>query len=157
MKRGKSGHFMSSTKHGESERNMNEMLRTFRKEKQTAWRFAVVGASNTIVDFVVFFLLTAAGVPAAAAQVVSYGAGVINSYIWNRRWTFQMRQKVNIGELFRFLVVNGLSLGVSLVVLLVAEPFEPLWFAKGAATMAGMAVNFIGSRCWVFVESTSER
>lgn len=55
MKRGKSGHFMSSTKHGESERNMNEMLRTFRKEKQTAWRFAVVGASNTIVDFVVFF------------------------------------------------------------------------------------------------------
>jgi len=136
---------------------MNESLRIFRKEKQAVWRFGLVGVSNTAVDFAVFFLLTAAGAKAAVAQAVAYGAGVINSYIWNRRWTFQMRQKANIGELFRFLVVNGLSLGVSLVVLLVAEPFEPLWFAKGAATMAGMAVNFIGSRCWVFVESTSER
>ncbi|MGP9074919.1 GtrA family protein [Geobacillus thermodenitrificans subsp. calidus] len=131
---------------------MNEMLRTFRKEKQTAWRFAVVGASNTIVDFVVFFLLTAAGVPAAAAQVVSYGAGVINSYIWNRRWTFQVKRKANIKEVLRFLVVNGLSFGASLAVLLAAERLAPLWLAKLAATIAGMAVNFIGSRYWVFVE-----
>ncbi|MBB6284055.1 GtrA family protein [Geobacillus subterraneus] len=130
---------------------MNESLPTSRKEKQAIWRFATVGVGNTMVDFVVFFLLTAAGVPAAAAQVVSYGAGVANSYVWNRRWTFQMKQKANIGELLRFLAVNGLSLGMSLVVLLAAERLGPLWLAKGAGTVVGMAVNFIGSRCWVFV------
>ncbi|ADU94418.1 GtrA family protein [Geobacillus sp. Y412MC52] len=135
---------------------MNESLHTFRKEKQTVWRFAIVGVSNTAVDFAVFFLLTAAGAPAAAAQVVSYGAGMANSYIWNRLWTFQVKRKANIGELLRFLVVNGLSLGVSLGVLLAGELFTPLWLAKMAATIAGMAVNFIGSRYWVFVEKNEK-
>ncbi|AMQ20831.1 GtrA family protein [Geobacillus sp. JS12] len=132
---------------------MNGSLHTFRKENQTVWRFVVVGVSNTAVDFVVFFLVTAAGAPAAAAQVVSYGAGMANSYIWNRRWTFQVRRKANIKEVLRFLAVNGLSLGASLGVLLAGELFMPLWLAKMAATMAGMAVNFIGSRYWVFAET----
>ncbi|KDE47083.1 membrane protein [Geobacillus sp. CAMR12739] len=136
---------------------MNESLHTFRKEKQTIWRFAVVGVSNTAVDFVVFFLLAAMGVPAAAAQVVSYGAGMANSYIWNRLWTFQVKRKANIGEFLRFLAVNGLSLGASLGVLLAAERLMPLWLAKSVATIAGMAVNFIGSRFWVFVEMEGER
>ncbi|KAF0995368.1 GtrA family protein [Geobacillus sp. TFV-3] len=135
---------------------MNGSLHTFRKEKQTVWRFAIVGAGNTAVDFAVFFLLAAAGVPAAAAQVISYGAGMANSYIWNRRWTFEVKRKANIGEFLRFLVINGLSLGASLVVLLAAERLAPLWLGKGAATIAGMAVNFVGSRCWVFVESTEK-
>ncbi|OKO95431.1 GtrA family protein [Geobacillus proteiniphilus] len=136
---------------------MNESLHTFRKEKQTIWRFAVVGVSNTAVDFVIFFLLAAMGVPAAAAQVVSYGVGMANSYIWNRLWTFQVKRKANIGEFLRFLAVNGLSLGASLGVLLAAERIMPLWLAKSAATIAGMAVNFIGSRFWVFVEMEGER
>ncbi|MFC0298378.1 GtrA family protein [Geobacillus jurassicus] len=133
---------------------MNGSLHTFRKEKQTVWRFAVVGASNTAVDFAVFFLLAAAGVPAAAAQVVSYGAGMANSYIWNRRWTFEVKRKANIGEFLRFLAVNGLSLGASLGVLLVADRFAPLWLAKSVATLVGMAANFAGSRYWVFAEQT---
>lgn len=132
---------------------MNENLHTFRKEKQAVWRFAIVGAGNTAVDFVVFFVLAALSVPAAAAQVVSYGAGMANSYIWNRRWTFEVKRKANIGEFLRFLAVNGLSLGASLAVLLAAERLAPLWLAKMAATMAGMAVNFIGSRIWVFAET----
>ncbi|RXS89926.1 GtrA family protein [Geobacillus sp. PK12] len=136
---------------------MNESLHIFRKEKQAVWRFGLVGVSNTAVDFAVFFLLTAAGAKAAVAQAVAYGAGVANSYVWNRRWTFQMKQRANIGELLRFLAVNGLSLGVSLVVLLAAERLGPLWLAKGAATIMGMAVNFIGSRCWVFAAPRSER
>lgn len=136
---------------------MNGSLHTFRKEKQTIWRFVVVGVSNTAVDFVIFFLLAAMGVPAAAAQVVSYGVGMANSYIWNRLWTFQVKRKANIGEFLRFLAVNGLSLGASLGVLLAAERIMPLWLAKSAATIAGMAVNFIGSRFWVFVEMEGER
>ena len=139
-------------KRGESERNMNESLRIFRKEKQAVWRFGLVGVSNTAVDFAVFFLLTAAGAKAAVAQAIAYGAGMANSYIWNRRWTFQVKRKANIKEVLRFLVVNGLSFGASLAVLLAAERFASLWLAKLSATIAGMAVNFIGSRYWVFVE-----
>ncbi|AGT32362.1 membrane protein [Geobacillus genomosp. 3] len=132
---------------------MNENLHTFRKEKQAVWRFAVVGVGNTAIDFVVFFVLAALSVPAAAAQMASYGAGMANSYIWNRRWTFEVKRKANIGEFLRFLAVNGLSLGASLAVLLAAERLAPLWLTKMAATMAGMAVNFVGSRVWVFAET----
>ena len=59
----------------------------------TLARFGTVGAGNTLIDFVVFFLLTSLRVPYLAAQLFSYSAGVANSYIWNRTWTFQVKEK----------------------------------------------------------------
>ena len=60
--------------------------------KNTIWqflKFSVVGVTNTVVGFVVFYLLTRRGVNYIIAQVISYTAGILNSYIWNSFWTFR--------------------------------------------------------------------
>ncbi|RAK19883.1 putative flippase GtrA [Anoxybacillus vitaminiphilus] len=125
------------------------------KEKiSSLFRFCTVGVGNTLVDFGVFFLLTSIGVPYLLAQGGSYTAGMINSYIWNRVWTFQMKQKATIQEFFRFMISNLFSLGVTFFVLYVCQQILgwPLLISKMIATVGGMMMNFIGSRLWVFQE-----
>ena len=60
--------------------------------KKTVWqfiKFSAVGVTNTLVDFIVFWLLTHAGMNYMLSQVFSYSAGILNSYIWNSKWTFK--------------------------------------------------------------------
>lgn len=118
-------------------------------------RFCTVGLANTAVDFSVFIILTLGGVPYLLAQVISYSAGTANSFFLNRKWTFQVAGKTNIMEVVRFVVVNGLSLLMSSGMLFVLHHLYEgdLWLSKAAATAASVALNYIGSRTWVFVEN----
>lgn len=122
-------------------------------------RFCTVGVANTAVDFTAFFLLNLAGVPYLLAQVLSYSAGVANSYFFNRKWTFRVAGKANLQEAASFIVVNGFSLLVSSSLFAALHDINHLhlWLCKLAATGGGIIVNFIGSRLWVFAESQKTR
>lgn len=115
-------------------------------------RFCMVGLANTAVDFSIFFLLNRAGVAYIIAQIFSYSAGVANSFLLNRRWTFGIKNRTNIGEVARFIIVNSLSLIVSAGLLFILHNIghAELWLSKAAATAASLALNFAGSRILVF-------
>ena len=119
----------------------------------TLARFGTVGAGNTLIDFVVFFLLTSLHIPYLAAQLFSYSAGVANSYIWNRTWTFQVKEKAHGAEIIRFIMINLTAAGATFVLLYIFQKAGlSLFVSKMSATVAGMAINFIGNRLWVFQE-----
>ncbi|MCI4127953.1 GtrA family protein [Bacillus haynesii] len=119
----------------------------------TLVRFGTVGAGNTLVDFVVFFLLTSLHIPYLSAQLFSYSAGVANSYIWNRTWTFQVKEKAHGAEIIRFIMINLAAAGATFVLLYFLQKAGlSLFVSKMSATVAGMAINFIGNRLWVFQE-----
>lgn len=114
-------------------------------------RFGIVGGINTAVDFGVFFLSIATGVPRVGAQVLGYTAGVINSFVWNKHFTFQDNEKTSIGKVLRFLIVNLFSLGVSSG----AIYYLPLvgiavGIAKVIVTILTLVINFVGYRLFVF-------
>lgn len=133
-------------------------------------KFALVGVLNTVVDFLVFQLLNLTLGWTYLAQVIGYSAGVLNSYFWNSRWTFRKEHQRSAREAAAFVVVNLVSLGVSLGVLwLCRNPFGitdawvagwiPAWlggFVKGdtiaklIATPCAILVNFIGNKLFVF-------
>ncbi|MBX5465437.1 MAG: GtrA family protein, partial [Clostridia bacterium] len=88
----------------------------------------MVGISNTLVDFLVFNLLLRAAaalgwagpagraVPAALAaafNAVSFSLALLNSYFWNRSWTWR-DSRPHFG---RFVLVSLASAGVSTLVL----------------------------------------
>lgn len=82
-------------------------------------RFGVVGIANTAVDYVVFNVLAfVLGTPVALANVISYSAGIANSWYWNRRWTFRDRPagaaRIAVPA---FIAINlvGLALNTSIV------------------------------------------
>lgn len=118
-------------------------------------RFCIVGLANTAIDFSTFFLLNMAGLPYLIAQAAAYSTGVVNSFFLNRRWTFKMTGKAKGAEAVKFIIVNSISLLASsqLIYVFYDMYHTNLWLAKAAATAGGIAVNFAGSRLWVFVDN----
>jgi putative flippase GtrA len=114
-------------------------------------KFALVGLLNTGVDVAIFFLLTWAGSPYVAAQVVSYSCGAANSYLLNKIWTFRS-SGLSYAEVVRFTVVNLVSLGISILVLTLLHDTFGLELAasKGGATVCALVANFLGNKLWVF-------
>lgn len=116
-------------------------------------RFCVTGGLNTLVDFVVFFLLTSSlNWPVIPSQVLSYSAGILNSYCINRRWTFQTRNRFFSREMLLFIGVNLAVLGVSVLSMWVLTSRIGLGvlLSKLCTTALTMVLGFILNRLVVF-------
>ena len=116
-------------------------------------KFALVGMLNTGVDFAVFIVLVyGLGIAALGAQIASYLCGVANSYWLNRRWTFRAPGRGGWREMLRFLALNGASFAAATAVLLMLKQGLgwPSYAAKIVSILFSTAVNYAGSRYWVF-------
>jgi putative flippase GtrA len=114
-------------------------------------KFGSVGIINTLVDLAIFTLLTALGVTALPAQVVSYSGGVVNSYYMNTRWTFHKETRTP-GQALRYVAVNLATLAITTVLLLILHTYTPfaLLECKLIATVVSVGMNYMGSRYWAF-------
>ena len=142
-------------------------------------KFALVGASNTIVDMIVQIVLgfvilkftqESWGVT-YAVKGVGYACGILNSYILNTRWTFKKEHTKSKREKIGFVAVNLIVLVVSLLLtrLLFANVLKldawwdglalPEWmyklvtgqrFCSLLATIICIPLNFILNKLFVF-------
>ncbi|MCM3127127.1 GtrA family protein [Paenibacillus sp. MER 78] len=122
------------------------------KTSMQALKFLMVGVLNTSIDLAIFFVLSIAGLPILLAQCLSYSCGLVNSYLINRKWTFQRAEKQSMQELLKFIGLNILTLGVVSLLLLELQSLgnQSLTISKVIATTAGILINYLGSRYWVF-------
>lgn len=130
------------------------MEKLFRGDFKKFLKFGLTGGLNTVIDFAVYtVLLSVFGVNLYAAQVAGYACGTLNSYIVNRSWTFQSKNKFLSGELIRFILVNLITLGISLVLMYSLQLFFPGMnkiILKLPVVAATIVVNFVLSKLWVF-------
>jgi len=118
-----------------------------------ALKFLIVGVSNTLLDASLYFLLTrwlGLSTRRTLAKAISYSAGVLNSFYWNRTWTF--KTQASLGALLTFGWVNliglGLNAGVMALCLDVFQIHEGL--ALASATGVAFIWNFAASKSLVF-------
>lgn len=52
-------------------------------------KFGLVGLSNTLLTYVVYAILVTLGLHYQLSNVISYAAGIFNSYYWNNKYVFQ--------------------------------------------------------------------
>ncbi|MDQ6824026.1 MAG: GtrA family protein [Candidatus Eremiobacteraeota bacterium] len=117
-------------------------------------KFGVVGASGTVVNFVIYHLLLHLSVSLWLAYAIGFILGGVNNYWWNRRWTFRS-QGHPWKELGQFITVSAIALGISEIVIVFAEKHLPVMpFRNSAAwliaTVFGMGWNFFGNKFWTF-------
>lgn len=131
-----------------------------------AAKFVLVGVLNTFVDLGVLNILIlittiSSGFAFSVFKGISFIVAVINSYFWNKSWTFKRKTSADPKKEFsQFFVVSligfGINVGVaSLVVNLIGPQFglsEKIWANVGAiiATFSGMTWNFLGYKFVVF-------
>ncbi|MBI4992066.1 MAG: GtrA family protein [Candidatus Harrisonbacteria bacterium] len=128
-------------------------------------KFAIVGGLNFTIDLAVLnFLIFLSGISVGyfytAFKATSFVLAVINSYFWNKYWTFHVEGAPQAVEFTKFIAVNLIGFGInvsvaSAVVNLVGAPpgiSETIWANVGAVTASVTALfwNFIGMKFVVF-------
>ena len=129
-------------------------------------KFGLIGVTNTVVDLGIYNLFiymsdVSSGYMIAVFKSFSVLAAIVNSYIWNKFWSFEKRGVRNIREEFtQFLMVSlvGLLLNVSITAFVVNIIGAPAGFAdKTWANVGGLTAsilvltwNFVGYKFFVF-------
>ncbi|GKX67781.1 sugar translocase [Clostridium sp. TW13] len=115
-------------------------------------KFGLVGILNTGITMVVYNILIFFGVNYIVANAIGYVAGVANSYIWNKNWVFNAKDKKDNSLIFKFIVVNVISFAVNSGVLILCENYitKNKTIAQLPAIIMGMAVNYILNKIWTF-------
>lgn len=138
-------------------------------------KFCIVGCLNFGISYSVFFLsyryfpfsklpgtfpdvivntFRVSGIfsiDAAIANVIGYAAGMANSFLWNKLWTFRALQETH-RQAGRFILTNiGCLLLSTAAVFICVDikhwPYNQVWIS----TMVLVTViNFIASKYWVF-------
>ena len=120
-------------------------------------RFGLVGAVGFLIDTGVLYLLVyGAGIGLLAGRVGSFLAAATFTWWGNRTVTFRRQSSSNrLAEWGRFLMVNSVGALVNYgtyAVLVITQPLfaaHPV-LAVGAGSLAGLGVNFAGSKLLVF-------
>ncbi len=137
-------------------------------------KFGAIGIMNTLIDYLLFALFfSICNFDKSLAQVFATLIAMTNSYLLNRYFTFGKKGSVKVGEMWKFIIVNLVSMGVTIILLslfydvlhlerlanhllgAVSVPFKltgdlAVIFCKILATPFSLAVNFLGNRLWVF-------
>lgn len=129
-------------------------------------KFGLIGIANTVVDLGIYNLFiylsdVSSGYLIVVFKSFSVLAAIVNSYVWNKFWSFEKKEVHNVGEEFtQFLMVSlvGLLLNVGItafVVNVIGAPegvADKTWANVGGLTASILVLtwNFIGYKFFVF-------
>ena len=121
-----------------------------------AVKFGAVGILNTAIDLGLYFVLTrwlGLGALPILAKSISYSTGILNSFLWNKFWTFQSRAGT-WATLFPFILTNlvGLGINTGMLQLCLKTLHLPELVALGLATLTTLFWNFVISKFVIFKE-----
>jgi putative flippase GtrA len=130
-------------------------------------RFGIVGVLNTIVDIIALNILLWR-FPTHDANLllfynsIAYMLGALNSFGFNKYWTFKHKHAITGSEIIRFAIVNiigilcndGIIWSVASILHTVIAN-HTLWAnaSKGCAIIGTTSVSYLGMRLWVFSRS----
>ncbi|MGM5485384.1 MAG: glycosyltransferase [Nanobdellota archaeon] len=118
-------------------------------------KFALVGASGTLVNFGLLIGLTElAGLYYLLSSVIAVEASIISNFLLNNFWTWRSGKHRNrfMVRLFRFNLVSLIALLLNVSVLFFLTEYLSMWYvlANVFGILAGMIVNFTINDRWTF-------
>lgn len=117
-------------------------------------RYCVVGLINTLVTLgVIFVCMKLFKISYVYSNAIGYIAGVINSYVLNKLWTFNSSNSV-AKEFVRFVAVFIICYGIQLVVLLLMTELLDLQveLSQVIAIFVYTLINFLANKYFVYTE-----
>lgn len=113
-------------------------------------KFLVTGGSATLIDFCIYFILNKF-INISIAKFISMLVSCTFSFLINKGWTFQIKEKTNKAYVIKYAITQGINISVNVA----TNHF--VFYATGKklvayviATATGMTVNFLLQRFFVF-------
>ncbi len=121
-------------------------------------KFGCVGASNTVLHYIVYLLLALMGLQYMIANFVAFTISVINSFYWNNRYVFKDDGRVKRSWIFTF-IKTYVSYGVTGIVLnsIMLHIEIDIWgISKLIAPIMNLLItiplNFVINKFWAYKE-----
>lgn len=120
--------------------------------------FGAISVATTLLDFGIFnaILFAQDDFPTVSANTIGYGAGILASYVLNKRLTFQGGGRENRSHEFAlFVAINLVGLALNNLAVGAAEAFysDAALVLNGAKLAAGVAtwvLKFVAFERWVY-------
>ena len=123
-------------------------------------KFGIVGFVSFTIDAGIYLLLTRAlGVFYIYAKVTSFCIAATNSYILNRRWTFQSRNPDRLRQFAQFLVVASTGAGMNAGIMYLLHGRLGIHDMHAFLVAVGVVMfwNFLVNRAWTFRHHPDEQ
>lgn len=119
-------------------------------------RYAIVGLVSNAIAYVIYILLTKLGLEPKLAMSLLYGVGVLQTFVFNKRWTFGHRG-ARRAVFFRYCMAYGVGYVINLLVLLVFVDQHGYSheIVQGVMILALAVMLFLLQKYWVFQSSES--
>lgn len=137
-----------------SEQEIQEILDKVEKTVRQAIKYGIVGVSNTLITaLVIWVMMKGLHCSDVLSNVVGYIAGVVNSFIWNKQWTFQS-QAGWVKSAVRFGLVFGICYFLQLGCLFLLNAWLPIdpYYNQLIAMAFYTVINFIFNKVYTFKE-----
>jgi putative flippase GtrA len=114
-------------------------------------RYAVVGLASNGFGYFLYLLLTQLGLGPKTAMSLLYIVGVVQTFIFNKRWTFK-NKNADHSIFLRYCMSYGLGYIINLIVLfiLVDRQGYPHQIIQGAMILMLAIMLFLLQKFWVF-------
>ncbi len=116
------------------------------------YRFIIVGIFNTVIGVsIIYACYNFLHINYKISNILGYACGLINSFIWNKRWTFKSKKDPKL-EIFLFFLMFGVSYALNLIGVIICV--ERLMINPNIAQLIGIAFytssNFFGNKYITF-------
>lgn len=120
-----------------------------------AIRFVIVGVASNLVLYALYLMLTASGVGSKTAMSGLYVLGVLQTFVFNKRWTFS-HDGAERGLFVRYMLsyAFGYLLNFALLYLFVDQAGFSHQIIQGGAVVVVAVTLFLLQRYWVFARDT---
>ena len=115
-------------------------------------KFGIVGISNTLLTAItIWVLLKVLHCSDYISNFIGYVVGLLNSFIWNRKWTFKSKTKVS-ATLFKFILTFAISYILQLgnLYLLLHFTFIDPYICQLLSIVVYTFINFILNKNYTF-------
>ena len=118
-------------------------------------RYAVVGLVSNGVLYLAYLALTWAGMGHKTAMTLLWAVGVLQTFLFNRKWSFRHDGAASPAML-RYFAIYGFGYVLNFFVLLVLVDYLhlPHEIVQGVMTFALAVMLFLLQRYWVFRPET---
>ena len=117
-----------------------------------AIKYGIVGLSNTLITaIVIWIMMKCLGCSDIVSNIMGYAAGGLNSFVWNKQWTFKSSVgwtsgAIRFGVVFSICYLLQLGLLMYLNANLTIDPYYNQLIAMAFYTV----INFIMNKFYTF-------
>jgi len=113
-------------------------------------KFCIVGVTNVIISYTVYYILLASGLNYLLASAIAYITGMLNGYIWSSKFVFKKNKSIDNMMKFFIVYISALFINLGTMYICVDTYNMNKLIAPIFAIGIGTIYNYLLNKMWTF-------